>query len=73
MKVTAEESATLKMALKHDPVTPFLRAEAEAFPAEADEACSDVENGHDTAAVGSWVEEVLCAIETNFQEERHEH
>jgi hypothetical protein len=63
VKATARESADLKMALKHDPVSPFLRAEADAFPAEADEALHEVERGWDTAAAGSWVEEVLCATE----------
>lgn len=55
MKDTAAESAELKMALKHDPVTPELEAEAQAFPVEADEACSEVEDGLDTASPGSWV------------------
>ena len=55
MKETAGESADLKMALKHDPETPELAAEAEAFPVEADEAMSEVENVYDTADPGSWV------------------
>ena len=57
MKDTAAESAELKQALKRDPVTDELRAEAEAFPLEADEAIAEVEAGHDTAAPGSWVAE----------------
>ena len=55
MKETAEESAELKMALKHDPETPALAAEAESHPQEADEALFEVEAGLDTAAPGSWV------------------
>jgi hypothetical protein len=55
MKATAGESAELKMALKHDPETPQLAAEADKFPLEADEAIQDVEGGYDTAAPGSWV------------------
>lgn len=54
IKPTAEESADLKMALKHDPVTPALAAEAVAFPVESEEALREVEEGHDTAAPGSW-------------------
>lgn len=59
MKETAGESADLKMALKHDPVTDLLRAEAEAFPAEADEAVAEVQGGLDTCAPDSYVAEVL--------------
>lgn len=55
MKDTADESAELKMALKHDAETPELAAEAERHPQEADEAIQDVENGYDTAAPDSWV------------------
>lgn len=56
MKPTAGESADLKMALKHDPLTPELAAEAEAFPLEAEEALREVEQGWDSAAPGSWAE-----------------
>lgn len=59
MKETAGESAGLKMALKHDPVTDALRAEAERFPLEADEAFCEVERGLDTADPGSWVHEQI--------------
>lgn len=62
MKETAAESAELKMALKHDPETAELAAEAVAFPAEADEALADVENGNDYAAPGSWVYRRLAGV-----------
>lgn len=55
MKATAEESADLKMALKHDPETPELAAEAARFGAEAGEALWECEQGLDIAAAGSWV------------------
>lgn len=58
MKPTWQESADLKMALKLNPVTPVLRAEAEAFPLEADEAQQEVLAGADCASE-SWVSEVL--------------
>jgi hypothetical protein len=56
MKATAEESADLKMALKHDPISPALRAEALRFPLETDEAMEEVLSGRDTCAPGSWVD-----------------
>ena len=59
MKPNADESADLKMALKHDRWTPELHAEALAHPLEADEAIEDVRSGLDTAAPDSWVERVL--------------
>jgi hypothetical protein len=59
VKPTAAESAELKMALKHDPVTPELEAEAEAHPLEADEAIQDVERGYDDASPDSWVSRYL--------------
>lgn len=55
MKETAEESAELMMALKHDPWTPELDAEAEAFPLEADEAMRNVEENVDDCHPDSWV------------------
>lgn len=55
MKETANESAELKQALKHDPETPHLAAEAEANPLEGDEAYFEVLEGRDTAEPGSWV------------------
>jgi len=55
MKPTADESAELKMAFKHDQETLALAAEAELYPVEADEAISEVENGRDYADPGSWV------------------
>lgn len=55
MKQTAAESAELKQALKHDPETPTLAAEAEAHPLEADEAVDEVERGLDDAHPESWV------------------
>ncbi len=55
MKDTAEQSAELKMALKRDPESAVLAAEAEAFPVEADEALTECEQGWDTATPGSWV------------------
>jgi hypothetical protein len=55
MKNTAGESADLKMALKHDPETPELAAEAYEYPQEADEAIEEVRLGYDTAAPDSWV------------------
>ena len=60
MKPTAEQSADLKMALKHDPATDHLRAEAEVHPLEADEACAEVTAGLDSCAPESWVAEVLA-------------
>lgn len=55
VKDTEEESAELKMALKHDPMTDALAAEAKAFPLEAGEAIDNVERGYDTCATDSWV------------------
>ena len=57
MKDTAEQSADLKQALKKQPVTDELRAEAEAFPLEADEACAEVREAHDFCTPDSWVAE----------------
>jgi hypothetical protein len=57
VKDTAEQSAALKMALKHDPMTPELEQEAKRFPLEADEAFFEVQNGHDTCHPDSWVAE----------------
>jgi hypothetical protein len=65
MKDTAEKSADLKQALKHDAVTDELRAEAEAHPQEADEAVHEAATGLDPATPGSWVAEILT------QESRH--
>lgn len=62
MKATAEQSAELKMALKHDRVTPLLEAEAMSHLAEVDEAIEEVRNGWDTAEPGSWVAEYLAAM-----------
>lgn len=59
MKDTEEESAELKMALKHDPWTPELAAEAEAFPIEASEAIKEVEEKWDDCHPDSWVARVL--------------
>jgi hypothetical protein len=59
MKTTAEESADLKMALKHDPRTQALDTEAETFPLEADEAVQEVEDGRDDCHPKSWVAEAL--------------
>lgn len=59
MKETAEQSADLKMALKHDPVTDHLRAEAKAFSLEADEAYFEVLDGLDTCAPDSWIAEEM--------------
>lgn len=59
MKPTADESAELKMALKHDPCSDALRAEAAAFPLEADEALQEVQRGLDIADPGSWVAQEL--------------
>lgn len=55
MKNTAGQSADLKMALKHDPCTPTLVVEAEAFPLEADEAVQEVKEGRDYCHPESWV------------------
>jgi hypothetical protein len=55
VKPTWQESADLKQALKHDPETPELAAEAQAFPLEADEAVIEVEQGLATCSPGSWV------------------
>lgn len=55
MKDTAEQSAELKLALKHDPSSPALRAEARAHPLELDEACVEVERGLDDAHPASVV------------------
>jgi hypothetical protein len=59
VKDTWQESADLKQALKHDPETPELAAEAAAFPIEAEEALSEVTRRLDTATPGSWVANVL--------------
>jgi hypothetical protein len=56
---SAGESADLKQALKHDPVTPELRALADSL--EGDEAVAEVLGGWDTAAPGSYVAEVIAA------------
>lgn len=61
MKETEEQSAELKWALKHDPVTHELRAEAEEHLNEAAEAIGEVELGLDTAAPDSWVAEQIEA------------
>jgi hypothetical protein len=58
MKDTPEQSADLKMALKHDPVTPELIAAAEIHPLEGDEAYFEVADGLDTCAPESWVAQV---------------
>jgi hypothetical protein len=67
MKDTAEESADLKMALKHDPVTDELRAEAVTFPLEADDAYFEVKEGRDHLTPGSWVAEQLNQHERHTQ------
>lgn len=61
MKDTAEESAELKMALKHNPITPELCQEAQLHPVEADEAYQEVFDGRDTRTPGSWVDQMLTA------------
>ena len=55
MLPTADESAELKMALKHDRETDELAKLAQIHPQEADEALFEVEEGLDSAAYGSWV------------------
>jgi hypothetical protein len=74
MKNTAEESANLKMALKHDPWTPELEAETYSFPLEAEEAYSDVAEGWDTCHPDSWVAREMAAakIETALKERENE-
>lgn len=61
MKDTAEESAELKQALKHDVVTRELILEAQAHPEEAHEAYEEVFWGHDERTPGSWVDQMLTA------------
>lgn len=58
LQETAEQSADLKQALKHDPVTDELRAAADS--PEGDEAVDECRRGYDTATPGSWVAEVLA-------------
>jgi hypothetical protein len=55
--LTAEESADLKMALKHDRVTDGHRLLADLHTSEADEAISEVLAGWDTCSPDSWVAE----------------
>lgn len=55
LKTTDDESADLKQRLRTLPVTAELRAEAEAFPAEASEAIEEVERGLVEALPGSYV------------------
>jgi hypothetical protein len=57
MQATPEQSADLKMALKHDPATPELRAAAASL--EGDEAFAECASGLDTAAPGSVIAEHL--------------
>lgn len=55
MKDTQEESATLKQALKHQPLSPMLEQEAADHPQEAEEAVWEVQEGYDTFSPGSYV------------------
>jgi hypothetical protein len=59
MKSTDAQSADLKRRLRTIPVTPALRAEAERFPVETDEAIEEVERGLIAALPGSYVSHVL--------------
>lgn len=59
MMRSAEQSADLKQALKHDPATPELRAAADSL--EGDEALQECADGLDTATPGSVVAEQLKA------------
>ena len=52
---TAEQSAEIKQALKHDPCSFQHVVLARRHFIEADEAVEEVENGHDTAHPDSWV------------------
>lgn len=61
MKAFPEQSAELKMALKHDPVTEDLREEARRFPEEAGEAYDEVLSGRDKRTPGSWADEQIHA------------
>jgi hypothetical protein len=74
MKNTAEESADLKIALKHKPWTPELEAEAKDFPLEADEAYFEVVDGWDTCTPDSWVAREIAAakIEAALKERDNE-
>lgn len=58
--LTADESAELKQALKHDPITVELRRMAAENPVEADEAVLECEQGYDTYSPDSWVAEVVA-------------
>ena len=59
MKATAELSADLKQRLRTLPVTTELINEANAFPAERDEALSETESGLIPASLDSYVYRVL--------------
>lgn len=58
MQETADESAELKQALKHDPATPELRAAANSL--EGHEAYFECVDGLDTATPGSWAAEQMA-------------
>lgn len=60
MKDTEDESAALKQALKHQPLTPDLEAEAALHTQEAEEAVWEVEQGLDTRSTGSYVDRELA-------------
>lgn len=55
MKETDEQSAELKHRLRTLPETAALAQEAEEFPAEAEEALIETEDGRIPALTGSWV------------------
>lgn len=55
MKDTQDESAALKQALKHSPMTPELKAEAEIHFSEAEEALQEVKEGYESCSPSSWV------------------
>jgi hypothetical protein len=61
MLETTEQSADLKMALKHGLETPELAALAAGDGHhEADEAIREVEDGADACETGSWVANVMA-------------
>jgi hypothetical protein len=57
MQDTPEQSADLKMALKHDPATPELRAAMDSL--EGDESYAECVAGLDAATPGSVIAELL--------------
>lgn len=62
MKATEDESAALKQALKHSPLTAELAEEAAANIGEASEAVDEVEQGFDTCSEGSYVAAALAGL-----------